>query len=181
MARQEPPDSTHQPSRRAFLRSAASGAAIAAGGLVTAACVAPPEITAPRAPQGSDAFREQWAIDFLSLGGWDITRDNLAAMKAWQLAEGTRARFNPLATTRRRFGATNFNKVGVKNYPTYADGLAATIETINLRYYDFVRQELTNANDAMGVAWAVALSPWGTRDGVIKVLERRGPELGFAR
>src|SRR5258708_5857525 len=66
----------------------------------------------------------QWAHDFLTRLNAPITSENVRAITAWEQAEGTAARFNPLATTQSGFsGETNFNSVGVKNYTSYADGL----------------------------------------------------------
>lgn len=49
---------------------------------------------------------------------------------AWSMAEGTKARFNPLATTLREPGSTSFNSVGVQNYATPESGVQATADTI---------------------------------------------------
>ena len=55
---------------------------------------------------------------------------NLVVTIAWQAQEGTQAAWNPLATTHRMDGSTDFNSVGVQNYRTLAQGLEATKETI---------------------------------------------------
>jgi hypothetical protein len=41
----------------------------------------------------------QWARDFLTKLNMPITSENVRAIAAWQQAEGTKASFNPLATT----------------------------------------------------------------------------------
>jgi hypothetical protein len=51
-------------------------------------------------------------------------------LQGWANVEGTKARFNPLATTLTQPGATNFNSVGVKNYPTPDAGVQATADTL---------------------------------------------------
>lgn len=48
--------------------------------------------------------------------------------------EGTNAGNNPLATTLPWAGATDFNSVGVKNYPSFNDGVAATAQTLRTGY-----------------------------------------------
>ena len=65
-----------------------------------------------------------------------ITAENVRAISAWEQAEGTKASFNPLATTQGGFaGETKFNSVGVKNYATYQDGIDANVHGItNGRY-----------------------------------------------
>jgi hypothetical protein len=53
-------------------------------------------------------------------------------MVIWQRFENTNAEWNPLATTWGWQGATNFNRVGVKNYPSEAIGVAATANTLSI-------------------------------------------------
>lgn len=48
----------------------------------------------------------------------------------WMSLEGTSAKFNPLATKLSSKGASNFNSVGVKNYPTFTAGVNATYRTL---------------------------------------------------
>lgn len=71
--------------------------------------------------------------------GAPVNPTNIAFLSAWFNREGTRAQYNPLATTQGAPGATQFNSVGVKNYPSLAVGIAATIQTLeNGRYGDIV-------------------------------------------
>ena len=78
----------------------------------------------------------QWAKDFLTRLGAPITPSNVQAITAWEKAEGTKAAFNPLATTQGGYaGETTFNSVGVKNYASYQDGLDANVQVINNGLY----------------------------------------------
>jgi hypothetical protein len=61
-------------------------------------------------------------------------RANITFLEAWRKAEGTAARFNPLATTLRAPGSSDFNTTGVQNYATPNDGIAATVATIKAGY-----------------------------------------------
>jgi hypothetical protein len=74
----------------------------------------------------------RWAELLLSRLGAPVCGDNLIAVVAWESAEGTAAAYNPLATTHDFPGATDFNTVGVKNYPSLGDGIQATIDTLTL-------------------------------------------------
>jgi len=113
----------------------------------------------------------QWAKDFLTRLGAPITASNVQAITAWEQAEGTKASYNPLATTQSGFaGETQFNSVGVKNYVSYQDGLDANVKVINNGLYTNILAALQQGNDAMAVAKAVAASPWGTGHGVERVL-----------
>jgi hypothetical protein len=118
----------------------------------------------------SPATRQQFAVDLLARLGMPQTAENMRAVVAWQQAEGTRAAFNPLATTQGSGGATDFNPVGVKNYTNYAQGLDATVTTLRNGRYGEILAALLDGTSASRVAAAVARSPWGTGDGVSRVL-----------
>lgn len=118
------------------------------------------------------AERTQFAHDVLAQLGLPATAENVRAMVAWQQAEGTKAQFNPFATTQGWNGASNFNSVGVKNYESYADGIAATVKTMKNGFYDGVLDALRTGNSAEAVGRAVAASPWGTGEGVLAVLAK---------
>jgi hypothetical protein len=123
------------------------------------------------APAGAAATnREQWAHDFPTRLGLPVTAENVKVMVAWQRAEGTRAQNNPLATTPNMPGATRFNSVGVKNFVTYDDGITANIKAITNGRYTNILNALRAGNSAEAVAQAIAASPWGTGQGVLRVL-----------
>jgi hypothetical protein len=137
----------------------------------SAAVAGPPPASIPATgDMRSAAARRQFAVDLLTQLGMPQTDENLRAVVAWQEAEGTRASFNPLATTQRSDGATDFNSVGVKNYTSYAQGLAATVTTLHNGRYGEILAALRDGTDAHRVAAAVSRSPWGTGDGVTRVL-----------
>jgi len=113
----------------------------------------------------------QWAKDFLTRLGAPITASNVQAITAWETAEGTKAAYNPLATTQGGYaGESTFNSVGVKNYASYQDGLDANVQVINNGLYTNILAALHQGNNAQAVAQAVANSPWGTGTGVERVL-----------
>jgi hypothetical protein len=72
----------------------------------------------------------QWATAVLKSLHVPVTPANVDWLSGWALVEATKAKNNPLATTQAARGATNFNSVGVKNYPTQAAGIAATARTL---------------------------------------------------
>jgi hypothetical protein len=113
----------------------------------------------------------QWARDFLTKVGMPVTSENVRAVTAWEQAEGTKASFNPLATTQSGFsGETRFNSVGVKNYATYQDGIDANAHALLNGRYTNVLDALRAGNSATAVAQAIQNSPWGTGGGVLRVL-----------
>jgi hypothetical protein len=109
-----------------------------------------------------------WARALLTQLGMPVTTDNLAAITAWEMAEGGHwhngAHFNPLNTTQPEPGATAMNSIGVKAYVNWAQGFRATVATLRNGLYGGILAALSKGNDALAVAHAVAASPWGTGD-----------------
>jgi peptidoglycan hydrolase CwlO-like protein len=107
-----------------------------------------------------------WAAALLRQLQMPVTQDNVAALTAWEMAEGghwnNTAHYNPLNTTQPEPGATSMNSVGVKAYVSWAQGFLATIVTLHNGRYDAILAALAAGNDASAVAQAVAASPWGT-------------------
>lgn len=108
----------------------------------------------------------------LEMMGAKATPEKMRFFDAWARAEGTRAAFNPFATTRRGYaGETDFNSVGVKNYADVRTGLQATYDTLLNGYYDPIVALLkSDTATAAQLGKAVANSPWGTGTGVLRVL-----------
>ena len=115
---------------------------------------------------GGKITQVTWAQAFVKSLGMPMTADNVAAVVAWEMAEGghwyNTAYYNPLNTTQSMPGATIFNSVGVKAYTSWAQGLRASVITIRNGYYGGILDALRRGNDAQAVADAVAASPWGT-------------------
>jgi murein DD-endopeptidase MepM/ murein hydrolase activator NlpD len=122
-----------------------------------------------------------WRTQLLGSIGAKPTQQNLLALDAWKQAEGTAARFNPLATTQPAAGAANFNPVGVKNYPTPDIGVHATSQTLlNGRYSRIVQLFRSGQATATQIGEAVAASPWGTGSLMLKVLGASPSSSGAA-
>jgi peptidoglycan hydrolase CwlO-like protein len=105
-----------------------------------------------------------WAKAFLQEIEAAPCHDNLVVMVAWQVAEGTQAAWNPLATTLSMPGSTSFNSVGVQNYASFQDGLQAihqTLENGSSTYgYGAVLASLRGCAGAMATAQAINASSW---------------------
>jgi hypothetical protein len=112
----------------------------------------------------------QFATDLLNRVGAPVTDSNVTAIRAWIKAEGTKADFNPLATVRKAPGATDFNKVGVKNFTNYAQGVEYTAQALQNGLYGNVLQALYQGTSSMEVADAIENSPWGSGSLVKQVL-----------
>lgn len=112
--------------------------------------------------------REEFALALLDAIKAPRRDTNVTALVSWMQAEGSAARFNPLATTQPYPGATAFNSVGVKNYIAAADGVAATAACLNygadrdLYGYREIRDRLRRGSRPASILRAVEGSQWGT-------------------
>jgi peptidoglycan hydrolase CwlO-like protein len=115
---------------------------------------------------GGEMTQVTWATSLLSNLGMPLTQDNIAAIVAWEMAEGghwcNSAHYNPLNTSQPMPGAATFNSHGVKVYTSWEMGLQATVITLRNGLYDGILAALRAGNDGQAVASAVAASPWGT-------------------
>ncbi|HVD68989.1 MAG TPA: hypothetical protein VNF25_09905 [Actinomycetota bacterium] len=125
-----------------------------------------------RAFQGADHVSYgQWADMLLHIFDAPTCRENQVVVVAWQVQEFTQAAWNPLATTHRMPGSTDFNGVGVQNFVSLEQGLEATKETIqngwDIYGYGAIVGSLRRCDDALTSASRIAASSWcpGCLDG----------------
>jgi len=135
-----------------------------------------PDSHTPAGYGGDNLHSGSWAHDLLSMLNLPVTYENVRALTAWQRAEGggsdgpSHSNFNWLNTTRGAPGATSINKVGVKSYASYHDGLVATAGALTNGLYGDVLSALAQGTSAQAVGRAVAASKWGTGAGLLHVL-----------
>jgi hypothetical protein len=108
--------------------------------------------------------RAGWAVDFLEYAGWAFSQEKQIALVAQASKENTHAVNNPLATTEDAPGATDHNAAGVKNYPSYNAGLAATLATFRNGHYPQLVAILEDPAGGSAAQYAVniELNAWGT-------------------
>lgn len=106
--------------------------------------------------------RIEFARDVLKVGGFPPSLNNYVTLVAWMEAEGTKAKFNPLATTHPSKGATDFNTTHVKNYATWDSGVKATVDTLNNGNYTRILKDLHQSAAAQITLHEVTVSLWGT-------------------
>lgn len=101
--------------------------------------------------------RGQFCKDVLkALGNANPTANTLNFMLGWSLEESGHdlshsAAYNLWNTTQRASGSTSFNSVGVQNYTSYAQGIQATVQTLNNGLYPSLITALrTNNTVALG-------------------------------
>ena len=146
-----------------------AGSAVAAGLLLALAHgqTPPAAVTASATvPSGGAYTPSSWAAGLLSAGGWPQTSCNLAAVTAWEQAEGgnwaNSAARNPLDTTMPEPGSWVINSAAVRAYPSWQAGFTATLATFGNGNYGPIVSALRSGSSAQAVADAVAASPWGT-------------------
>jgi hypothetical protein len=106
----------------------------------------------------------QFAHDVLAKAGLPTHINNHVSLIGWMQGEGTKARYNPFATTRKMPGDSAFNTSNVRDYTTWEQGVEATVLTLfngqptytpilrNLRAHLAAYYTLTSVRD----------SAWGT-------------------
>lgn len=89
---------------------------------------------------------------------------NYKLLHVWRECEGGDASFNPLNTTESWPGATDYNSVGVKNYPTGPDGIQATYLTLVNGHYPGIVGGLRAgvAPKTIVTKYASEFNTWGT-------------------
>lgn len=107
--------------------------------------------------------RAEYAREILHEAGLPENLNNHVALVAWMQAEGSKARYNPLATTRPEPGATDFNTSHVKNYVSLAQGVKATVDTLHNGKYEAILHQLRTVQPATATLTAVVHSQWGTK------------------
>lgn len=114
--------------------------------------------------------RNDWVHAYLSELDVQAAGENLFAVLTWIRSEfggdhPIPAKWNPLATTRHAEGTSDFNEVGVKNYPTFAEGVKACADTLRLDEpgYAAIRSHLAGGAAAADTVAAIHASAWGSK------------------
>lgn len=134
--------------------------------------------------------------------GAPATAANMSTMNIWSTRdEGFRwpggpnagGHFNPLNSTQPAANTTNYNSDGVKNYPTEAEGIGATIATLKNGFYPGIISGLKAGKGLSGTGpWNSELLKWSGNGystipakarggsvpaGQVSLVGERGPEL----
>lgn len=103
--------------------------------------------------------RQQQAEAVLQGLNDQITQSAVDFLVAVQSFEDSTAANNPEDTTLNEPGATDYNSSGVKNYPTFTEGVDATVATLNEASYAGIRVAL-RGNDTTLMANELAAGGW---------------------
>lgn len=105
----------------------------------------------------------------LSALGAPTSQNNISKLAGWNQCEGNEQGAsglginNPFNTTLSCCNATgSVNSAGVKAYPSLADGVNATVQTLQSSLYTAIVQNLQSDGSPDAFAAAVGGSPWGT-------------------
>lgn len=105
------------------------------------------------------ATRADFAAGILQSLGIVPGETNFDLLVAVQSFEDSDAANNPLDTTLPSVGATDYNSTGVKNYPSFKAGIAATVATLEEgRYTQF--RDVLRGSDTTAMAMALANGGW---------------------
>jgi hypothetical protein len=112
-----------------------------------------------------------WDVHLAQLLGIQPTPAVRHFFNLWSRAEGGDADNNPFNTTMPGFGTIgSYNSVGVKRYGNPMAGLQATAATLKNGRYGNILSALAQGTDPHAMAEALANSPWGTGELVLKML-----------
>jgi hypothetical protein len=103
-----------------------------------------------------------WIKSFLDNIGAPQSQANINSMRHWIARETPwppAAKFNPLNATMSEPGATDYNSVGVKNYPSALVGMQATVATIENGQYSDILLALRSGTGLAGRSFA-GLRTW---------------------
>jgi len=105
-----------------------------------------------------------WSRAFLASLKAPACKANMRVVVAWETAESTLARYNPLATEYGILGGTAANAAGVRNFDSFAQGIVATRNTLladpgSLNYVNIV-DDLLSCAHAHKTATAIWASAW---------------------
>jgi hypothetical protein len=152
----------------ATVRSLLSGSAPQAGtqtiGTPSVGITTPSSSTSTTATgTGESEAESAWITSFLSALGAPASAADVASVTDWITHEGTYgtgATNNPLNTAEPGYGSTSvFNSIGVRNYPTEADGISATVATLEKGDYPDILSLLRSGAGLKSGASA-GLSKW---------------------
>lgn len=148
------------------LPGAAIGAGLTALGWIGGRAFKAMTSTSSNQSLEGEVSKDQWATSFLQRVGAPVTNENLSAIKTWMNREGghwkNTASYNPLNTTMGATGAKSMNKVGVKAYLSWDQGLQATVDTLQGRGhgYENIIAALKQGGSSTAVLQAIQQSDW---------------------
>ncbi|MEI8136116.1 MAG: hypothetical protein WCH21_02210 [Bacteroidota bacterium] len=123
---------------------------------------------------------DNFYIKVLQYMGQLPTTNNVNFLRLWQTYEGGNAANNPLNTTYKLAGATNYNSANVKNYANETDGITATAKTLLLNYYKPITAGLKKNSDLSyyknNSEVEKAINTWGTEN-FAKFLNKQGQQI----
>jgi hypothetical protein len=117
-----------------------------------------------------------WTVAILLKLGVKAIKGNADSLKAWIIAEKgwtwNGIGNNPLNCTQQEPNASNINSADVKSYPTFDEGLEATMATLTgkMKYYTTLVKALQDADIQLffssdGLA---EISKWGTSSNLVR-------------
>jgi hypothetical protein len=149
------------PQLTATLTEAASSAAGSGSGSSSSGGTSTPQEGGNTNTPASSSL-SSWIKTLLTALGAPLTTANINSISSWVTIEQgsatTGGSNNPLNTTQPASGATSINSKGVKAYKTAAEGIAATVATI--QQYPQILAALKSGKGLCGSSLASSFSEW---------------------
>lgn len=108
---------------------------------------------------------KDWAARILHGLGAPQVEGNIQVLVAWARGENTKARNNPLATTKKMPGSWDFNVNNgypVQQYGDYLQGCDATVRTIRNGHYPTIVSGFRNGDPGEVMSAPMEFQVWGT-------------------
>lgn len=141
---------------------AGTPAAIANAG--TGSDTSDPETGVATSAPPANASERAWIVSMLTALGALPTAANISSITNWIARETPWppvTKNNPLNTTQRMTGSTSVNSVGVQAYPNAAEGITATVITLENGYYPAIVAALRAGKGLAGTGpWNAELAKW---------------------
>lgn len=120
-----------------------------------------------------------WALALIQALGGTPTPAIINFLIAWIDSEGTRAAWNPLASTNSGPGSSNFNSFGpggkyhVQNYTSFQQGIERTVHTLRESYFRNLLAAIQTGNPDLAFAHPNELDTWGSGGAQVLSIYRR--------
>ena len=111
----------------------------------------------------TDVTRDQYALAEANYCEIPNSQNNIRTLVCWMASEDTTAEWNPEATERGEPHSGDFNKDGVKNYPSIEEGLKGFRDTLYQENMAPILESLKANNPPAVTCSIICNSAWGSK------------------
>lgn len=118
----------------------------------------------PSAFAPATGSQKDWIVAFLAALGAPNTSANVNSLTAWMRHEfgswPPSSKNNPFASTEKMPSSTQYNSIGVQNYASVTDGIAANVKTMTNGRYNMIVNALRAGTGVCGNGFASEFNTW---------------------